>query len=265
MNFGLVDKSDIAEIEVNGHKCLFQVSGAGWRFETLGEKEPETIEWIDTFEKGDIFWDIGANVGIYSIYASVQGFRSLSFEPHFANYHQLCINIALNQLEDIVTPICLAFTNTKTVDRISLASTSVGSSMSSFGDSLDFRGRPYTPEFRQGMIGYDIDSFVRDFSLEHPNHIKIDVDGKELSILNGAIDTLRNPRVKSVSIELIDSDSEQVSAVSAIMWRSGLKFVHKRQNSRFATNETKDVLNYLFHRDPQSFLRRSSSLSQRDE
>ena len=36
-------------------------------------KEPETLEWIDNFSKdSSIFWDIGANIGLYSIYNSIK-------------------------------------------------------------------------------------------------------------------------------------------------------------------------------------------------
>ena len=37
-----------------------------WRVDTFFTKEPETLEWIDGFEKKDnlIFWDIGANIGL---------------------------------------------------------------------------------------------------------------------------------------------------------------------------------------------------------
>ena len=38
-----------------------------FRAETFKTKEPETIEWIDSFKKNSVFWDIGANVGIYSL------------------------------------------------------------------------------------------------------------------------------------------------------------------------------------------------------
>ena len=56
-----------------------------WRVDTLLSKEPETIKWIDEFDgEKKIFWDIGANVGIYSIYAVVkhQNIEVVSFEPH---------------------------------------------------------------------------------------------------------------------------------------------------------------------------------------
>src|SRR5262245_6771935 len=39
------------------------------RAATVLSKEVDTIRWIDGFKKGDVFWDIGANVGVYSLYA----------------------------------------------------------------------------------------------------------------------------------------------------------------------------------------------------
>ena len=237
-------------LNANGHFIHYAEQGAGWRYDTLLEKEPETIEWIDTFRQGETLWDIGANVGIYSIYAGVKGVRTLSFEPHFANYHQLCVTVAINGLQDVVTPLCLAFAEKKSVSTLNLASVEVGTSMSNFGAALDFRGQAFEPAFRQGMIGYDLDSFVEDFGVDIPDHIKIDVDGIELAIVAGAQKTLANPKLRSVSIELIESDAAQVDAVSEIMARAGLHFVHKKQNAAFATPQTRDVLNYLFHRDP---------------
>ena len=59
-------------------------------------KEPETLEWIDQF-KGDkiVFWDIGANVGLYSIYAALKhkDIQIISFEPSVNNLRVLSRNI----------------------------------------------------------------------------------------------------------------------------------------------------------------------------
>lgn len=237
-------------IDANGHAIHFFEQGAGWRYDTLLEKEPETIEWIDGFEPGDTLWDIGANVGIYSIYAGVKGIRTYGFEPHFANYHQFCTTIALNGLQDVVTPLCLAFAEGKAIAEMNLASLDIGTSMSNFGEALDFRGNPFEPAFRQGMVGYDIDSFVTDFGMTVPTHLKIDVDGIELPIIRGARRMLADPRLQSVSIELIESDEAQVNAVTEILEAAGLHFIHKKQNIAFSTADTTDVLNFLFHRDP---------------
>ena len=40
-----------------------------YRAESFSEKEPETLAWIDNFDRDSVFWDIGANVGLYSIAA----------------------------------------------------------------------------------------------------------------------------------------------------------------------------------------------------
>ncbi len=239
-------------LDANGHLIHYDEQAAGWRYATLLEKEPETIEWIDSFAPGDTLWDIGANIGIYSVYAGVKGIRTFAFEPHFANYHQLCMSIALNNIQDEVTPLCLAFAEHKSIGELNLASLDVGTSMSNFGEALDFRGKPFQPAFRQGMIGYDIDSFVRDFGLAIPNHIKIDVDGIELAIVKGARRTLASETLRSVSIELIESDEAQVDAVTEILTEAGFHFIHKKNNPAFATaqTQTQDVKNYLFHREP---------------
>ena len=48
-------------------------------------KEPETLEWIDNFSKKEkvIFWDIGSNIGLYSVYAAatIENIEVISFEP----------------------------------------------------------------------------------------------------------------------------------------------------------------------------------------
>jgi FkbM family methyltransferase len=241
---------EIGQVDTPVGPVRFLAQGLGrWRFETLLTKEPETIEWIDGFSPGETLWDIGANLGIYAIYAARRGVKVLAFEPHFANYFQLCLNLVLNQLQDQVTPFCLAFAEAKQVSTINLARLEFGSALSTFAGDLDCRGRPYEPAFRQGMVGYDLDSFIADFGLRVPEHVKIDVDGLELAIARGGRRFFADPGLKSVSIELIDSDPEQVEGVSRIMAEAGLAFVHKKQAPQFNNTSGWDILNFLFRRD----------------
>lgn len=239
---------DIGVVPTPAGSIFYARQGSGWRYETLMTKEPETIEWIDGFAPGETLWDIGANVGIYSLYAAKRGARVLAFEPHFANYFQLCANIMLNGLEDRVTAFCLAFADARRASTINLANVSFGHSMSSFDSDLDFRGKPYEVAFRQGMIGCDIDSFVRAFGASAPDHVKIDVDGIELDIVRGGQATFATPSLKSVSIELIETDPAQVDGVNQVLEGAGLAFIHKKQNPEFRDTPTGDVLNYLYRR-----------------
>ncbi len=47
-------------------------SGTASSVENMGKDEPETMEWVDTYIKsGDVVWDIGANIGMYAMYAAL--------------------------------------------------------------------------------------------------------------------------------------------------------------------------------------------------
>ncbi len=67
-----------------------------YRCDTFFTKEPETVQWIETFiNDHDIFYDIGANIGIYSIYSGIihPNLRVFSFEPFRRNFIRLLQNI----------------------------------------------------------------------------------------------------------------------------------------------------------------------------
>jgi hypothetical protein len=51
-----------------------------WRIETFFTKEPETLEWINSFKNKDkfIFWDVGSNIGLYSIYNALKNKNSIT-------------------------------------------------------------------------------------------------------------------------------------------------------------------------------------------
>ena len=74
------------------------------RVDTYFSKEPETLEWIDSFQEKEnlIFWDIGANIGLYSIYNSLKHPKSttIAFEPSSSNLRVLTRNISINNLEN---------------------------------------------------------------------------------------------------------------------------------------------------------------------
>lgn len=104
------------------------------------------------------------------------------------------------------------------------------------------------------MLGYDVDSFVSDFKLDPPNHFKSDVDGIELDIVQGGRNTFQREAVKSVQIELVDTDLQQTEGVTRILENAGLQYLHKRHNAAAAGEAFKDVLNFLYRRAEASAL-----------
>ena len=75
-----------------------------WRAESLYTKEPVTINWIKQFQKNKIFYDIDANVGMYTIFASIfSEVKVFSFlSPESNNYQILNQNIRMNSLSEKV-------------------------------------------------------------------------------------------------------------------------------------------------------------------
>ena len=87
--------------KISSKKITYSVSNEMtlWRAQTLFEKEPITIKWIRSFEKNSIFYDVGANVGMYSIFAAIVSKCNVySFEPESNNFQVLMENILFNEL-----------------------------------------------------------------------------------------------------------------------------------------------------------------------
>lgn len=220
-----------------------------WRARTLTTKEPETLEWIDSFSHGDTLWDVGANVGIYSLYAGISGTcRVLAFEPAAGNYYLLNRNIEINGLGDKVQAFCIAFNDRSVLDALNMQSTELGAALSGFSEAIDNFGARFIPKFRQGMVGYSIDEFIERFDPPFPNHLKIDVDGIEDKIVKGAVNTLRDGRLKSVSIELDSGRDDFVLSVTSVLQEAGLQLSAKRHAEMFESGTYKDIFNYQFRR-----------------
>lgn len=170
--------------------------------------EPDTVEWIDAIPDGSCFWDIGANVGLFSLYAALRpSIRVLAFEPSGSNFAALNRNIELNRMSDRVNGYCIAFAGETRLDVLNMANTGAGHVMHGFGTETDQFGSAIPTKFRQGAVGYSIDDFVKTFSPPQPTHLKIDVDGIENEILRGGRATLSAPSVRSMIIE-IEGDPE---------------------------------------------------------
>lgn len=165
------------------------------RAQTLLTKEPGTIKWLDRMMPGEVLYDVGANVGVYTLYAASKGVKVYAFEPEAENYALLCKNIALNNLD--AEAYCLAISDKSGLNRLHLSTREVGRSCHSFaspvGPDLNERKGP-----TQGAVGMRID----DLNLPPANHIKVDVDGLEWNVIKGALKTLDRPELKTVQIEL---------------------------------------------------------------
>jgi FkbM family methyltransferase len=202
------------------------------------DDEPDTLAWIESFPENSCLWDIGANIGAFSLYAALKPETIvLAFEPSGSSFATLTKNIEINRMDDRVSAYCLAFAKNTELSVLNMAQTEAGHSMHGFGTNLNAYDETIDTQFRQAAIGYAIDDFVGNFAPTPPTHIKIDVDGIEADILRGGEITLKNPSVQSVLVEIIgDMNSPRNTEIISVM--TGLGFTARPKASPAYRNVT---------------------------
>jgi len=218
-----------------------------WRAATVFTKEPETIRWIDKMKHTDTLFDVGANVGVYSIYAGVKGLRVFAFEPESQNFSVLNRNIYVNSLHKNVRAFSIAVSDADVFDRLNIGSFQTGGALNSFGNPIDYNHKEFRPDFEQGTISFTIDSIVANIGIV-PTHLKVDVDGLESKIIRGAGKTLKDKRLKSVLVEINESLASELNIVN-VLAESGLKLAEKAHAESFESSEFKRLYNYIFERE----------------
>lgn len=227
---------------------------ACWRADTLHTKEPETIAWIDEMSANSIFWDIGANVGLYSIYAAKKELRVFAFEPSAFNYFLLNKNIEINALQQSIISYPIAISDKSEFGLLNSTMTNAAGSMSTFSsvnekmDSISCGEVTLDVIFRQGMLSFSIDELVLKYGFEVPNHIKIDVDGIENLVIKGGLDVLKMDEVKSVLVELDDKEIEYSDSVISMLRECGFVRFDKQHSQMIEDGSYASFYNFIFRK-----------------
>jgi FkbM family methyltransferase len=172
-----------------------------WRAETFWFKEPETIEWLNFFGSTEnlhsiVLVDVGANIGIYTLYwcSLNRNLRAISIEPFEENYKLLVSNVDMNDFTDRVKFLKQPLSSQKNYGVYNISDKRPGSSSFKFncGDIQDLGNSKL------------IESLTLDILLNRvvgQKILKIDVDGNDFDILQGAEESLTNKDIVSILIE----------------------------------------------------------------
>ncbi len=251
---GYTGKTTIISIDSKqGEKLYFFAPSkmATFRINTLFTKEPSTISWLNRLKETDTFLDIGANIGIYSVYAAVvKKCRVVSIEPESQNFSNLVRNIVINNLYEKTLPFCLAMSNENKIGVLHLSTFSIDGAASGhmFDEELKFNLTPGKSPFQQGCIGMKLDSFIEEKYFPIPDFIKIDVDGLEHKVIEGAITTLKNPKVKSVLIEIYSKLEEHMNIIDLLLSLGFEYDSNQVEQDRIKEGWNKGMGNIIFNR-----------------
>lgn len=160
--------------------------------------EPRVLRWV-TFHPGQLFVDVGAHIGTYTLRAAKAGARIVAFEADPSNFDILRTNVRLNRYEGV------------TLHHVAIGSEEGWIWMAS---NPIFTGRSRMS--RETRIGIDktricrLDDVLDGVSFPKIDIMKIDVEGSELEVLQGGVEALR--RTKQLVLEVENQQFEQVWA-----------------------------------------------------
>lgn len=234
---------DYHSIRLSHHELKLRANGRviKKRADTFFTKEPKTLEWINNFKPNSVMVDIGANIGVYSLYAASFGHKVYAFEPQALNYAELCTNIYLNNFQDNITAYNIGLSDTNGFGTLNLFSFVPGESSNSLASSEDdLSGGARLYEQRQkgvkhGCVVFTLDHLYLSKVIEQPRYIKIDVDGLEPLILSGGVSTFKD--AESILVEV--AKQEELSTLIDL----GFKVIESKSDKL-----TPELTNYVLER-----------------
>jgi FkbM family methyltransferase len=156
-----------------------------WRVETFWTKEPATVGWLGMFTAADVLWDVGANIGLYSLFAASHGRQVIAIEPMIENLYALATNLKLNPaLAKLITIVPAALSNQNGFTTLHLSNSDIASSCHAAGEPLNYKLEPKRHwQATQGCVLLRADDLSEQIGM--PTAVKIDVDGFEHKVVAG--------------------------------------------------------------------------------
>ena len=200
------------DVVLDNQKLTFRTGNGRllWRAKSLLTEEPLMITWIRSMHRDDVVLDVGANVGIYTIPIAkrVQTVYACELDP--LNIAILKENMFLNAVTENVVVLPFACgVSAKIVD--------VKFRDLAYGDALQLIEGGDPQNTRLGhqnhsakVVQFSLDDIFVKLDLARPNKVKIDVDGNELTVLQGMKDLIRGANEVYFEDSLSDSCREVV-------------------------------------------------------
>ena len=188
---------EFQSVSINGYQVLVRTKehmGAALLY--LGEQSDyEEFEIIRQFvERSDVCFDIGANIGYYTLLLAKVAKETHAFEPVPLSYHLLNSNVLINGISNVITNLC-AVGNISGETSFNIAA---DSAYSGFYDTNIVR-----PAESVRLTVTRLDDYCTTHRISRVDFLKIDVEGAESLVLDGAREVLKS-KPRFMMVELAD-------------------------------------------------------------
>ena len=239
----MINNKDITSVEVRGIKLNLNTINRSLTLCARMNFETENLDFIDDIKQDEVFYDLGACEGRFTIYAMLKGIRTYSFEPDSDNFKIFLNNLSLNDL-DKNNVFEIALGNKNGSDTLEIGQPWPGGHQKIVkGATKNLRQDiKFTPIKSSSIEIVKLDDFIVKKNIAFPNFIKIDIDGSEEFFLEGANNTIKDSRLKKILFELNTKD-QSYQKIIKILTDAG--FVEDR---KFSIPSEEEIFNILFHK-----------------
>ena len=197
--------------------CINSITHFRWFL--FPKKEEEVRAYINEYVKdGDIFFDVGANIGVFTVYCACRypKVKVYSFEPEHSNVGLLKDNVIANGLTQRVRITSVAVSDFVGLSFLNVQDTAPGAAAhTEHRSAIEKTDEGYKVVWQEGIACATLDA-LSEYLKAYPNVLKIDTDGNEDKILKGAIRTLANPVLRSLTLEMPSEEAKMAYCVQTL-------------------------------------------------
>ena len=215
---------------------------------TFNTKEEDTLAWLKNNPGLDLV-DIGANVGIYSLYFAKisENSQIYSFEPDASSFTSLVKNISANSTSNIKA-FCIAIGSKKGFYEMNFYDFAAGAGAGSIDSEYIFTNAKDKKKYVQQTFCETLDNCSKELIFTENCLVKIDVDGPEYEIIKSGKNFLSSNKVKSVMIEINSKNEIDKHKIFSLMQSYGYKKIY--QGNWIDKYKEYEISNFFFFKSP---------------
>ena len=226
------------DVVLDNQKLVFRTGNGRllWRAKSLLTEEPLMITWIKSMQSDDVVLDVGANVGIYTIPIAKKVKTVYACELDPLNIAILKENMFLNAVTENIAVLPFACGDSAKIVDVKFRDLAYGDALQLIegGDPQNTRLGHQTHSAK--VVQFSLDDIFAKLDLSRPNKIKIDVDGNELTVLQGMKVLIRSAN------EVYFEDSQSDSCQEVVQFLLSAGFKKDQSVEMFSKNNKKQII-----------------------